>query len=64
MDRIRYISLESGAQRAFDEHVALVEALRTHSPDMAEAQMRAHLGRIAVTLEKVTRERPELFRAG
>ena len=64
MDRIRYISLESGAQRAFNEHIALVEALRTHSPDLAEAQMRGHLGRIAVTLERVTRERPELFRAG
>ena len=63
MDRIRYISLESGTQRALDEHVGLVEALRTHSPDLAEARMREHLGRIAVTLEKVARERPELFRA-
>ena len=62
MDRIRYISLESGAQRAFDEHIGLLDALRAQDPDLAEARMREHLGRIAVTLEKATRERPELFR--
>ena len=61
MDRIRYLSLESGVQRAFDEHVGLLEALRAQAPDLAEARMREHLGRIAVTLEKATYERPELF---
>ncbi|TNC64218.1 GntR family transcriptional regulator [Rubellimicrobium roseum] len=63
MDRIRYISLENGAQRAFDEHLGLMEALRAHKPDLAETRMREHLGRISVTLEKAIRERPELFRA-
>ena len=62
MDRIRYISLQSGTQHAFDEHVGLLEALRAQAPDLAEARMREHLGRIAMTLEKATRERPELFR--
>ena len=63
MDRIRYISLESGAQLALDEHVGLVEALRARAPDLAEERMRQHLSRIVVTLDKATRERPELFRA-
>lgn len=62
MDRIRYISLENGAQRALDDHVGLVEALRAHAPEVAEARMREHLGRIAVTLERAVHERPELFR--
>ena len=63
MDRIRYISLESGAQLALEEHVELVKALRAADPDLVETLMREHLGRIAVTLERVARERPELFRA-
>ena len=63
MDRIRYISLENGARRAFDEHLGILEALRAHAPDLAETRMREHLGRIVLTLERAIRERPELFRA-
>lgn len=61
MDRVRYISLEFGAKSALDDHVAIYQALRARNPDVADARLREHLGRIAHVLEKARHERPELF---
>ena len=61
MDRVRYLSLESGAEIALDEHRAILARLEARDAAGAIAVMRAHLGRIEVILGEIRREHADYF---
>jgi GntR family transcriptional regulator, rspAB operon transcriptional repressor len=61
MDRVRYLSLSSGAQSAFDDHVRILAALRARDADEAARVMRMHLSRITEILASLRTERPSIF---
>lgn len=62
MDRVRFISLTIGAaQKAYDDHVDLVESLRTRDRKRLETTLTEHLGRIELILGKIRDEKPEYF---
>ena len=48
MDRVRFLSLAFASQRAFDDHVMLLDALKARDADQAVRHMRDHLSRSAV----------------
>ncbi|PIL18686.1 hypothetical protein P775_19125 [Puniceibacterium antarcticum] len=52
-DRVRFLSLGSGSQRAYDDHIAIVAALRSGSVDGAVQAMRAHLGTIEAIIQQI-----------
>jgi GntR family transcriptional regulator, rspAB operon transcriptional repressor len=45
-DRVRYLSLAEGSQRAMEGHVRILIALRARDEEAAVAELRAHLGQI------------------
>lgn len=45
-DRVRYLSLAEGSQRAMEGHVRILAALRARDEEAAVAELRAHLGQI------------------
>jgi GntR family transcriptional regulator, rspAB operon transcriptional repressor len=45
-DRVRYLSLVEGSQRAMEGHVRILAALRARDEEAAVAELRAHLGQI------------------
>ncbi|POF27855.1 GntR family transcriptional regulator [Roseibium marinum] len=61
MDRVRFLSLASGAQAAHDDHVGIINALREGSGERAEARLKTHLSRIETILGKIRAENPEHF---
>lgn len=63
MDRVRMLSLSFGSRVAWEEHVALLAALRARNPDAASDLMRAHLGRIKDQLGRIRAENEALFEA-
>ena len=63
MDRVRYLSMPDATpiETLIGQHAAIVDALARHSPDEAEAAMRAHLSEIVVSLPRIAQAHPELF---
>lgn len=62
MDRVRFISLTIGAaQRAYDDHVELLAALRSGNRAKLEETLNEHLGRIERILGQISAEKPEYF---
>ena len=58
-DRVRLLSLSSGADLAVADHRAILAALRTGSAGEAAEAMRVHLGRITAILDRIRGEHPE-----
>jgi DNA-binding GntR family transcriptional regulator len=52
-DRVRFLSLASGSRRAFDDHIAIVAALKAGSAEGAVQAMRAHLGTIEDIIQQL-----------
>ncbi len=61
MDRVRYLSLENGAQLALDDHVGILEALRAGDEETAIVRMRGHLGRIAGIIAEIRAAHSDYF---
>jgi len=61
MDRVRFLSLASGAQAALDDHVSIMGAVRKRDGKQAEALMTAHLGRISTILGRIRAENQAHF---
>lgn len=61
MDRVRFLSLASGAQAALDDHVSIMDAVRKRDSKQAEALMTAHLGRISTILGRIRAENQAHF---
>lgn len=63
MDRVRYLSMPNATpiETLIGQHAAVVDALARHTPDDAEAAMRAHLGEIMMSLPRIAQAHPELF---
>lgn len=62
MDRVRFISLTIGAaQRAYDDHLELIAALRKRQKPLLEATLNEHLGRIELILQQIRAEKPDYF---
>lgn len=61
MDRVRYLSLTSGARAAFDDHLAILDALRRGDGDAAVEAMRVHLSSIMAILSALRDAQPDMF---
>ncbi len=61
MDRVRMLSLAFASRTAWDDHVAILDAIRARDPDRAEAAMRAHLARIKEQIERIRRANQACF---
>lgn len=62
VDRVRYISLQIGAaQRAFDDHIVLVDALKERDKQKVASSLTEHLDRIEKILKQIRAEKPEFF---
>ncbi len=61
MDRVRFLSLEFGANSAFEDHVAILDAIKERKADLADKIMAEHLGRIDVILKEAMAEHRDLF---
>ena len=63
MDRVRYLSMPDATpiETLIGQHAAVLDALARHSPDDAEAAMRAHLSEIMMSLPRIAQSHPELF---
>ena len=63
MDRVRYLSMPNATpiDTLIGQHAAIVDALSRHSPDDAEAAMRAHLSEILTSLPRLAQAHPDLF---
>jgi DNA-binding GntR family transcriptional regulator len=55
-DRVRLLSLSSGAELALADHHAILDALRAGDAEGAATAMRVHLGRIAGILARIREE--------
>jgi len=53
LDRVRYLSLSSGAFCAFGDHREILDSLIARDADRAEARLRIHLSRILQILAQV-----------
>jgi DNA-binding FadR family transcriptional regulator len=54
LDKVGYLSLR---ERTLAEHRAILDAICTHEPDLADAATRAHLGRVGQSVEQLLAER-------
>jgi GntR family transcriptional regulator, rspAB operon transcriptional repressor len=54
-DRVRYLSLAEGSQRAMEGHVRILNALRSRDEEAAVAELRVHLGQIEQIIEDLRR---------
>ena len=61
LDRVRYLSLASGAQNAFDGHREILDCLRQRDAAGAEAKLRNHLSTILEILDQVRADHAEYF---
>jgi GntR family transcriptional regulator, rspAB operon transcriptional repressor len=62
MDRARYLSLSYNAAIALAEHREILSALRARDTEAATAAIRGHLSRIQDIVERLHRDKPEVFR--
>lgn len=61
MDRVRFLSLASGAQAALDDHCSIVRAMKARDKGQAEELLIKHLGRIAHILGQIREEHADYF---
>ncbi|MGY6548975.1 MAG: GntR family transcriptional regulator [Roseinatronobacter sp.] len=61
MDRVRMLSLAFASHRAWEEHVAILRALKDRDPDAAAAAMRLHLSRISEIYDQIRDTNREWF---
>lgn len=61
MDRVRWLSLDSGTQMAIDDHVRLLARLRARDGEGAAGIMREHLERIGRIIEAIRAENEAYF---
>jgi DNA-binding GntR family transcriptional regulator len=63
MDRLRQLSfiMSSAAERAVEQHHAIVEAIATGDAQRADAAMRTHLRQILSDLPVMAKMRPNYF---
>lgn len=61
MDRVRFLSLASGARTALDDHIVIIDAIRDRDGTRAEVLLTEHLGRIATILGQIRSENPDHF---
>lgn len=61
MDRVRFLSLASGARTALDDHIVIIDAIRDRNGPRAEAVLTEHLGRIATILGEIRSGNPDHF---
>jgi len=63
MDRVRFLSIADATpiDTIVLQHTAIVDAIEKHSPDAAEAAVRAHLAEILISLPRLAAAHPELF---
>jgi DNA-binding GntR family transcriptional regulator len=53
MDRVRFLSLDDGAETALNDHVEILTALRSRDLERAAAAVRLHLSRITEMVERL-----------
>lgn len=61
MDRVRYLSLEFGANDALEDHISILDAIKSKNSNLAGETMGVHLGRIDKILQKTVLENADLF---
>ncbi|VAW21196.1 Transcriptional regulator, GntR family [hydrothermal vent metagenome] len=63
IDRVRYLNLptKAGADMTISQHQGIVDALATHSPDVAEKAMATHLSTNINSLASIAASHPDLF---
>ncbi|MBZ4022658.1 GntR family transcriptional regulator [Rhodobacter sp. TJ_12] len=61
MDRVRMLSLSFASRTAWEDHVAILAALRGRDPDAATAAMRAHLSRIKEQIDRILEQNHAYF---
>ena len=63
VDRMRLLSLrfEGRFESVIGQHGLIIDALRHHQPEAAEAAMHAHLGRVLPSLDAMQEQYPEYF---
>ena len=63
MDRVRFLSLPKATplKLIIEQHDRIIEGIKTHSPERAEAAMRQHLSEILVSLPRLAAKYPSLF---
>ena len=61
MDRVRMLSLSFASRTAWDDHVAILAALRSRDPHHAERAMREHLSRIREQIVRILSNNHDYF---
>lgn len=63
MDRVRFLSVTGAApmKLLIDQHRAILNAVKEHNPEAAEAAMRTHLNEILRSLPHLSEQHPDLF---
>ncbi|MEM5474878.1 GntR family transcriptional regulator [Pacificibacter sp. AS14] len=62
MDRVRYLALDKQvSQKAFNEHVAILDAMKAGDKPRLSDLLRSHLNRIANTIQTIRVEHSEFF---
>ena len=61
LERVRFLSLTFGAQLAFDDHMAVLDAIRASDVEGAENALRAHLGHILDHIDTIRETNSEYF---
>lgn len=61
MDRVRMLSLSFASRTAWQDHVAILAALRSREPEEAAAAMRAHLSRIKEQIDRIFQQNHDYF---
>ena len=61
MDRVRFLSLPFSLDIAFNEHLKVMETIRSGDPVATKKMMKAHLDRIATILPRLRDENAEYF---
>ncbi|MDT8853747.1 GntR family transcriptional regulator [Paracoccaceae bacterium Fryx2] len=62
MNRVRHISARQVSRgRLIDQHSEVVEAIRAHDPDRADAAIRLHLREILIDLPGIVKAQPHCF---
>ncbi len=60
-DRVRYMSLSFALRRAYDDHIAIMDALRARDVDAARAGIRKHMGQIENSLDQLRKTNHDWF---